>query len=113
MIISPVPAPQAKRFRCESCGAEMTFDPTAGALACAYCGARRAAGAAGPAPIIEHDFCAGLATATRGLGMARTEVQCTECGAAVLLEPEVIASKCSFCGAPTVVASAAEAPIRP
>jgi DNA-directed RNA polymerase subunit RPC12/RpoP len=91
----------------------MAFDAQAGALACPYCGARKAVETQGE--VVEHDLLAGLAeTAERGLGLATRTLRCGECGAEVMLEPTATATRCTFCGSPSVViADAAEEPIRP
>ncbi|HJZ86774.1 MAG TPA: zinc ribbon domain-containing protein [Polyangia bacterium] len=93
----------------------MTFDPRAGALACSYCGARKQAAAPTGALVVEHELSEGLALAApRGLGVAVKTIRCTECGAEVQLEPQVTATRCTFCGSPSVLAAeAAEEPIRP
>jgi len=114
MIIRAVPEPQVKRFPCENCGAEMTFDPQRNALACAFCGTASAIPAEGA--VVEHDLFEGLAqSAERGLGLEVRTVRCQECGAEVMFEETVTATRCAFCGSPSVISAAADAeqPIRP
>jgi hypothetical protein len=92
----------------------MAFDPHAGALACPFCGAVRTIAEQGS--VVEHDLVAGLARAAeRGLGLAVRQVRCQECGAEIMFEPTVTATRCSFCGSPNVLPAETdtEQPIRP
>lgn len=111
MIICAVPQPQARRFPCENCGAEMSFDPQAGKLACPYCGAKQSAAAEGA--IVEHDFFAGLEHSERGLGLATRTIRCKTCDAEVLFDAQVTATRCTFCGSPAVIEQESDQPIRP
>jgi len=92
-------------FPCGECGADMTWDPDADALACAYCGNRtevpRAEGtiverALGEAPQAE-----------RGLGLELRVSQCDSCGARVTFEDTETADLCVYCGSAKVLAQEA------
>lgn len=79
------------------------WNPGAVALKCPFCGAEKklpvTADAVREHPIDEalrepHDL---------GWGTQRKSVTCKGCGATTTLEPGVAASRCAFCGAPSVV----------
>ena len=90
----------------------MTFDPQVGQLTCPFCGAKKEVAAKGA--VVEHDLMDGLAaTAERGLGLAVRTVRCKECSAEVMFEPNVTATRCTFCGSPSVMETEVEQPIRP
>jgi hypothetical protein len=88
--------------KCDNCAGTMSW--TAGALVCQSCGARKDA----PAPvgtISEHSLDEALANAKpRGsIGAGKKQVKCNECSATVEFPDGVTATKCSFCGSPSVI----------
>ncbi len=97
--------PAGKLFPCANCGAKVEFDPRTRSLKCPYCvhetaitdSGRDKAGA-----IVEHDFDAyarKLEEEETGEIVGRSsQVQCSACGAVVLLEDKVVTEKCPFCG---------------
>lgn len=97
---------KANQFRCPGCGADMRFDPAAGAMACDYCGERVAfQESEASQQIVEYDLEHGLASASeRGFGgeqMRRSS--CQECGASVCFGQQVTATICDFCGSNQVL----------
>lgn len=112
-VASAAPA-KLRRFPCASCGADVVWSPGASALTCPYCGAKRetpkSAGAVQERPI--EDALKGASDL--GWGMARKAVTCTGCGATTTFDEGVAASRCAFCGAPSVVeAPPSDAMVRP
>jgi DNA-directed RNA polymerase subunit RPC12/RpoP len=95
---------QGQGAKCANCGAEMTWDPDADALACAYCGARiqvpRAEGT-----IVERALTAAHESA-RGFGLELRALLCKSCGARVALGDKDTAAHCVFCGSSNVLAQA-------
>ena len=115
---APAPPPEiaagTRKFPCAACGADVVWNPRAGALRCPYCGTERAVprafGQVAEKPIEE-----GLrAPRDLGWGVSRKTVRCQRCGASQSIDPGVAALRCAFCGAPAVVeAPAAGNMIRP
>ena len=99
-------------FRCGNCGAVMAWDPDADALACEFCGERRAVPAA-PDPIRERSLDEAGAAA-HGLGLELRAARCQVCGASVAFDRAAVAVTCVFCGSGRVlVEEARRNPIRP
>lgn len=103
----PVPKdpPRGRKFPCRRCGAKLEFDPAARGLKCPYCGYTEVipeADADQKAEVREHDLDEFLATqagrAGATIGGRSSQVQCTGCGAVVLLEDKVVTDKCPYCG---------------
>lgn len=98
---------------CDNCGGALGWDAEAGQLKCGSCGALREVPEDAHHPeqgyIVEHDLEANLArTKPRGrLGAGAKQVKCNECAAVVELPDGVVATKCSFCDSPAVLASEA------
>ena len=96
----PEPAAQTtqRKFPCSQCGARLDFQPGANALACPYCGhsERIYDDISG---VQERDLEAYLAAPAPGEVIAghSQEIQCTGCGAVVILEDNVSADQCPFC----------------
>lgn len=87
--------------RCEACRAPTQFDPAAGGLKCAYCGAKRPIVSGAEVPV--HALAAAsefpALPAVEGLQVA----SCTNCGAQSELDPAIAATTCAFCSAPLEV----------
>ena len=112
---APPAAPaKLRKFPCAACGADVVWNPGAAALKCPYCGAERKLPRT-IAEVREHPIEEALAEARDlGWGMARKAVSCRGCGATTTFEAGVAASRCAFCGAPSVVeAPANEKMVRP
>ena len=98
-VARPAP-PEGRKFPCPSCGARLDFDPAARGLKCPYCSYQQKIEKGDKGEIAERDFHDYL-DREEGLGKAipgrSSEVRCTGCGAAVLLEDKVETDKCPFC----------------
>jgi DNA-directed RNA polymerase subunit RPC12/RpoP len=96
--------------KCDACGGPMTFDPTAQALACEYCGSKSVIRASGPVQKQQLDFSLdqqpSWANETRAF-------KCNNCGGETILDAGKFAKDCIFCGSPGVVEDNAIAGIRP
>jgi DNA-directed RNA polymerase subunit RPC12/RpoP len=92
-------------FPCAQCGADMTWDPEADALLCAYCGHRtevpRAEGT-----ILERGLHE-APQAARGLGLELRVASCDTCGARVTFDGAMTADLCVYCGSANVLAQEA------
>jgi hypothetical protein len=111
MSAAPTVAPAApaklRKFPCAACGADVVWSPGAAALTCPYCGAKKEVPRT-PGQVAERPIEEALKGATDlGWGMARKAVSCRGCGATTTFDAGVAASRCAFCGAPSVV----EAPL--
>ncbi len=92
-----------RRFPCDACGADVVWSPGAAALTCPYCGVRKEIPKA-PGQVMERPIEDALKGASDlGWGMARKAVTCRGCGATTTFEAGLAASRCAFCGAPSVV----------
>jgi DNA-directed RNA polymerase subunit RPC12/RpoP len=88
-------------FPCANCGAAMTWDPDADALACAYC-ATTVPVPRGEGTVVERPLEA-AGDAIRGLGLELRVCRCNTCGASVALEGSAVAERCVYCGSPSVL----------
>ncbi|MEO8054448.1 MAG: zinc ribbon domain-containing protein [Acidobacteriota bacterium] len=101
--VAPAAPAKLRKFPCAACGADVVWSPGAAALTCPYCGAKKdvpkTSGQVTERPIEEA-----LKGATDlGWGLARKAVSCRGCGATTTFDAGVAASRCAFCGAPSVV----------
>ena len=114
---TPAPGVEEHRFPCDTCGADMRFDPASQGMLCDQCGNADPI----PAPtrqalaraLAEVDLRRSLA----GLPEEATETthvtQCPNCGARFELDPAVTASECPFCATPVVAGTGTDRHIRP
>lgn len=111
---APAAPAKLRKFPCAACGADVVWNPGAASLKCPYCGAERHFPRT-IAEVREHPIEEALAGAhDLGWGMARKAVMCRGCGATTTFAAGVAASRCAFCGAPSVVeAPANESMVRP
>lgn len=84
--------------KCDSCGADMVYNPTRGALCCSYCGAERTIG--------RHlcfkrsyDEC----IAEGQIKLEDSIYKCPNCGAEINLAPFETAIQCPYCDATNMV----------
>lgn len=99
VVLRPDP-PAGRKFPCPSCGAKLTFDPSATSLTCPYCSYQQAIERDEDLAILENDFESYLdKEEAQGKVIAgrSSEVRCTGCGANVLLEDKVQTEDCPFC----------------
>ena len=114
---APTPGVEEHRFPCDTCGADMRFDPASQGMLCDQCG--NAENIPPPSPraravaLAEVDLRRSLA----GLPEEATETthvtQCPNCGARFELDPDVTASECPFCATPVVAGTGLDRHIRP
>ena len=92
-------------FPCANCGAQMTWDPEADALSCAWCEqlvpVPRVEG-----PIVERSL-PEAGDAARGLGLDVRVARCGSCGARITFEDVSTAQACVWCGSSSVLAQEA------
>jgi ribosomal protein S27E len=101
-VASAAPA-KLRKFPCEACGADVVWSPGAAALTCPYCGAKKEIPKT-PGQVTERPIEEALKCATDvGWGTARRAVTCRGCGATTTFDAGLSASRCAFCGAPSVV----------
>ena len=101
------PNAAAVPYRCRECGANMAWDPQAGALGCSFCGSVVVIGETGGAATtshVEHSLSAGLAAHPVGLDVeSQKSSSCQDCGAAVSFGIRVTSTRCDFCGSAHVL----------
>lgn len=103
----------AQTYPCESCGAQLEFQPGTTQLHCPYCGHDQ------PIPasidqIEELDFNTALAqAATETVRETEQVLHCNNCGAEYTLPENQEAGSCPFCGSNVVVPTDPEARIQP
>ncbi len=114
---APPPAPRTEhRFPCDSCGADLRFDPGQGRLVCDHCGNTQDLATPGPwhAPLTELDFDAALNATLPQAEMEVTRVsRCPNCAAEVEFDPAVHATECPFCATPVVADTGTHRHIKP
>lgn len=94
---------KVRKFPCESCGADLRWEPGVTALKCPYCGFAKQIAQSGEA-VRERSVDAALrAPRNLGWGAERKVIVCKRCGAHTTLDPLVSASSCAFCGTSAVV----------
>jgi predicted RNA-binding Zn-ribbon protein involved in translation (DUF1610 family) len=98
-VLSKAP-PAGRKFPCAACGAKLDFDPSSQVLKCPFCGHVEKIAPA-QHDVQERDYKTYLEklAGQRGVLPGRSsQVQCTVCGAVVLLEDNVATENCPFCG---------------
>lgn len=102
---------RARKFPCESCGADLIWNPGVTALRCEYCGFEKKL-ARSDEEIRERSVDVALrAPRDLGWGATRKVIACKRCGAHTTLDPLVSASSCPFCGTSAVVEAPPDATI--
>lgn len=107
-----------KTYPCQSCGADLTWDPKQQKLACASCGAAFAVEDVG-SPVAERDLREALRLVQEG-ALARTdqmlagekEVVCQNCGGHTTFTGSLTANHCPYCLTPIQRDDVHEAPNR-
>jgi predicted RNA-binding Zn-ribbon protein involved in translation (DUF1610 family) len=90
---------------CPQCGSKMNYDAKSGLLACPACGHKMPIPAQTDA-VQEHDLMQALnntAGKSLGYGAELKAVSCKSCGATINVEPNVVSTKCPFCGSNQVI----------
>ena len=106
-------ADKIHRYPCPGCGAELVFEPRAGALACPRCG-RREEIPASAEQVKAHSYEEYLRVRPERLAPLAEralEIQCAGCGATVTFTPPTVATRCAFCGAEAVAPARAADPV--
>ena len=112
----PVPSSNATvgKHPCPECGGDLQWNAAKQALACPYCGTQVAwspAQADDPgSAVAELDLVSALQNpdAGRGWGDERREVMCQSCRAISVFVDGKVASRCDFCGSPSIIAHEAQ-----
>jgi DNA-directed RNA polymerase subunit RPC12/RpoP len=92
------------RYPCQSCGANLLFEPKDGVLTCPYCGHKEQIPESAD-QVEERSYEQYLQVRPEQLErMAANalEVQCETCGATITFTPPEVARQCDFCGAQIV-----------
>jgi predicted RNA-binding Zn-ribbon protein involved in translation (DUF1610 family) len=116
---APTLTPTQHQFPCRNCGANLVFEPGTASLTCPYCGTVNAIPAAtaadgGAAVVEEQDYQAFLRECCAAEEMTEVlAVRCTTCGAETTLGANVTAGRCPFCGSAIVAQAASKKLIKP
>lgn len=106
--------PEEHRFPCDQCGADLRFNPEAGALVCDHCGHRAALDDTKEEPIRELDYLAALTPDAPDEDIEETRVlSCPNCGSEVILSGAHHAAECAFCATPVVIGTGKRRHIKP
>ena len=100
------PEADAKRFQCDTCGAEFAFNATSGQLLCAHCGSKKPVPDSGGRVVerdLHGDLHGDLASLPRGLGTDVKVHRCQDCGANVSFPAGTTATRCTFCGSSKIL----------
>ena len=103
-------------FPCDTCGADLRFDPLQGRMVCAHCGHIESLdqGPWAAAKIRELDFNTALKGDLPAPEMEETRVSsCPNCAAEVAFDPNVHAKECPFCATPVVTDTGTHRHIKP
>ena len=108
------------RWPCESCGADLRFDPSQTRLKCDHCGHEQqlapAAAKSRTSALKAQDLAQGLRADLPATAAASAEVRstrCPNCGAVVLFEGATHARDCAFCDTPVVVDTGSQRRLKP
>lgn len=100
-------------FPCQQCGAKLEFAPGTTSLKCRYCGHENVIQTTKQA-VRELDFLREIQkTGLERVGQEQLTIKCTACAAETVLQPNVSADKCPFCGSPIVAQAATRKLIQP
>lgn len=110
-------APLAQHhFPCDTCGADLRFDPAGRRLVCDHCGNNQVldGGPWGKTAIKEIDFYSALQHALPPMEMEETRVsKCPNCAAEIEFDPDIHATECPFCATPVVTDTGKHRHIKP
>lgn len=118
---SPTPSPadtETHRFPCNTCGADMRFDPSAGVLTCDHCGARETLDTSHATEPRELDYAhaintQSLAPQTDDSSIETRVSECPNCGARTEFDPDLHAMECPFCATPVVADTGTHRSLKP
>ena len=103
-------------FPCDTCGADLRFDPRQGQMVCAHCGHMEPLdqGPWAAAKIRELDFNTALKGDLPAPEIEETRVSsCPNCAAEVAFDPAIHAKECPFCATPVVMDTGTHRHIKP
>lgn len=105
-----------KHFPCDTCGADLRFDPSEGQMVCTHCGNTETLtqGPWAAAKIRELDFRTAVKGDLPAPEMEETSIsKCPNCAAEVAFDPNVHARECPFCATPIVTDTGTHRHIKP
>lgn len=111
----PVAPIEETHFPCDTCGADMRFDPARAMLICDHCGnTEELSSGFQVAPIAELDFEQALRNALPQSEIEETRVsKCPNCAAEVAFDADLHATECPFCATPVVADTGVHRHIKP
>lgn len=89
-------------FPCPSCGANMVFSPEAQSLICPYCNSKVDIKNQNT-DIMEYDFETAEEESSTDWGNENRVIHCENCGADTVLNENMVAQSCAFCGSSHIV----------
>ncbi len=91
------------RFSCDSCAADMHFDPALQKLRCTYCEHSQDIDSEGEIKEVSYEkFLDKGATSLQPMALDTMQVECNSCGAVIIFTPPQTTEDCDFCGAEIV-----------
>lgn len=116
MVTLKVEDPEGEtRFPCDSCGADMRFDPGEGQLKCDHCGNVEPLLESFPknSGLQEIRFKSGIEADRQAETQEVRLTNCTNCGAEVEFDGALHSTECPFCASPLVVGTGTTRQIKP
>lgn len=101
---------QTEVTKCDSCGANMVFDPNTQKLFCPFCESQKAFQTA---EAKELDIRQALFSDSSTVAQNVHTFRCENCGARVTMELHAVALKCPFCGTSHIVEEQSQAGLTP
>ena len=111
---APAPTAALGKHACPECSGDLQWNAAKQALVCPYCGTvvpwTQGKEAEPGAAVVEHDLLAALNNPASGRGwgdqpgFTKREVQCQSCRAISVFVDGKVATRCDFCGSPSIIA---------
>jgi predicted RNA-binding Zn-ribbon protein involved in translation (DUF1610 family) len=103
---------ETERFICPSCAGNMIFDPKKQKLVCLYCSNESEINFE-KENINEYDFYNAENTSNKNWGNEKRIIKCESCGAETVLDENITAQFCAFCGSSHIIKTEESAGIVP
>lgn len=103
---------QTENIKCPSCGGNSVFNPETGGLKCPFCDFEKAIEATFDHKI-ELDFLSASEQADHLWNEEKRVFHCRNCGAETVMDAQLVADFCSFCGSSHIAVTDRDAGLKP
>ena len=107
-----MPQNKTHNFKCEACGASLSFDPNSQGMKCPYCGYVKEIEAENKV-FEEYDLFEGISEDKCDWGREQRVIKCKNCGAETIVDANAVSDRCAFCDSPNVFIEEETAGIKP